>query len=489
MSKNSYKSIAKANILFGGVQIYNILISVLRSKAIALLLGPEGMGIMGLFNSTLDLVKSATNMGLQTSAVREVSIAKNTRDYGKIQEIKTVLSKLVWITGLLGVLFTFIFAPYLSKFAFGNESYILHFRILSITLLIYQLTVEHNVILQGMRELKLLAKANVIGSTLGLILILPIFYLKGLDAIVPSIIMTALITYIAVYYLSRNIKIKSLNIGIKDFVIKGKSMVIMGFMLSLTGFMDVIVSYLVKIAITNWGSVSEVGLYNAGYSIVLSYVGLVFSSIGTDYFPRLSATANDLQQCNLIINKQFALMILVLTPLILFFIAFAPFLLKLLYSSEFVSVSSMICWLVAGMIFRAIAWCPGFMYIVKNDTRLYLLIYIFTILIELSLFITFYYLYGLIGLGISFFIVNVLCALSSILITKWRYNCTYSFVSYKLMIYSIILTFAILGVSLIDSMLKYYLYCFLLLISIIYSWRGLNERLGISLYLKNKFLK
>lgn len=490
MSENSYKSIAKANILFGGVQIYIIIISILRSKAVALLLGPEGMGIMGLFNSTLDLVKSATNMGLQTSAVREVSISNNTQDYKQIQEVKTVLSKLVWFTGILGVLITFIFSPYLSEFAFGNKSYTVHFRILSVTLLLFQLTVHYDVMLQGMRKLRLLAKANIMGSTLGLLLIVPLFYWKGYDAIVPAIILTSLISYIVVYSVSRDIKISSVNIDIKDIFIKGKGMIVMGILLSLTGFMDVIVSYLVKIAITNWGSVSEVGLYNAGYSIVLSYVGLVFSSIGTDFFPRLSAASKDPKLYNSIINQQFELIILVLTPLILFFIAFAPFFLYLLYSLKFVEVSAMICWLVAGMIFRAVAWCPGFMYIAKNDTKLYLLIYSLTILVELILYITFYYLYGLTGLGISFLIMNFLCALSAIVITKWRYGCMYSLASYKLMIYSILLTATALGVSYLDSVIMQYItYIFLILISIICSWRGLNKRLGLNYYIRNYFLK
>ena len=80
MGNFTYKSIAKANSIFGGVQLINILISVVRSKFVAIFLGPSGMGMMGLFQSTLDLIKSATNMGLNTSAVRDVSIAYNTND-------------------------------------------------------------------------------------------------------------------------------------------------------------------------------------------------------------------------------------------------------------------------------------------------------------------------------------------------------------------------------------------------------------------------
>ena len=66
---NSFRSIAKANAIFGGVTFYNILISVAQSKVVAILLGPAGYGLMGLFNSTLDLIASLTNCGLQNSAI------------------------------------------------------------------------------------------------------------------------------------------------------------------------------------------------------------------------------------------------------------------------------------------------------------------------------------------------------------------------------------------------------------------------------------
>lgn len=483
---NDYRSIAKANILFGGVQIYNIFINIIRSKIIAVLLGPEGMGIMGLFNSTLDLVKSITNMGLQTSAVREIALAEKDKDASKISNVSYVLSRLVWYTGFLGVIVTFFFAPYLSEFAFNNRGYTIHFRILSSTLLIYQLTVHYNALLQGLRRLRLLAQANVIGSTIGLIIIIPLFYFWKYDAIMPSIILSALILYIAARFSAKDLKFLPLSMQWKKVFVYGRQMIVMGILVSLTGFMDVIVSYLVKIVITKWGSVAEVGLYSAGYSMVLGYVGLVFSSIGTDYFPRLSAVSEDKLQYNQLINKQFELLVLVLTPLILLFIAFSPYLLQLLYSSEFTSISVMICWLTSGMIFRAIAWCPGFMYIARNDTKLYLTIYIITIIVELILFVGSYYLWGLNGLGISFLLMNFLNSLSSVLITKWKYGCQYSRVSYRLMMLSVIAIGICLAASYWENIGRFVIYGLIMIPFSTFSIKELDKRLNILHSFKNK---
>ena len=52
----SYRQIMKATSLFGGVQVFQIIIAVVRSKFVAILLGPSGMGIVGLLTSTTGLV-------------------------------------------------------------------------------------------------------------------------------------------------------------------------------------------------------------------------------------------------------------------------------------------------------------------------------------------------------------------------------------------------------------------------------------------------
>lgn len=70
---DSYSHILKYTGIFGGVQGLSILIGLVRNKFAALLLGTAGMGLVALFNSTINMVVSATNFGIPTSGVREIS--------------------------------------------------------------------------------------------------------------------------------------------------------------------------------------------------------------------------------------------------------------------------------------------------------------------------------------------------------------------------------------------------------------------------------
>ncbi len=121
--QSSYRNIMKATSLFGGVQVFKILIAIIRSKVIAILLGPVGMGIEGLFNASTGLISSASNFGLGISAVRDIAEANESQNPSKIARTIAVLRKLVWFTGIFGALLTLILSSYLSQISFGKENY------------------------------------------------------------------------------------------------------------------------------------------------------------------------------------------------------------------------------------------------------------------------------------------------------------------------------------------------------------------------------
>ena len=71
--EDSYSHVLKYTGIFGGVQGLNIVIGLVRNKIIASLLGPGGMGLASLFNTTVNFISQSTNFGISFSAVRHVS--------------------------------------------------------------------------------------------------------------------------------------------------------------------------------------------------------------------------------------------------------------------------------------------------------------------------------------------------------------------------------------------------------------------------------
>lgn len=174
--RKGYRTAFKATSLFGDVQVVTILIGILKSKLVAVWLGATGFGIMGLFNSSISLISSITNLGLQSSAVREIATISADNDILKFSRLIKAISRWVWFTGLFGALVTICLSPWLSRLIFNSDKFVFSFALLAVVVLLTGLYSNHYALLQGTRKLKFMALANVYGALVGFICSVPMFY-------------------------------------------------------------------------------------------------------------------------------------------------------------------------------------------------------------------------------------------------------------------------------------------------------------------------
>ena len=102
-NENSYGHVLKYTGIFGGVQGLNILISLVRNKLVALLLGPAGMGLAALFNSVVNFVSQATSFGISFSAVRHLSEIFDSGDSVRIRTFVNTVRAWCAVAALLGM--------------------------------------------------------------------------------------------------------------------------------------------------------------------------------------------------------------------------------------------------------------------------------------------------------------------------------------------------------------------------------------------------
>tara|TARA_B110000046_G_C13025697_1_gene413923 strand:+ start:752 stop:2233 length:1482 start_codon:yes stop_codon:yes gene_type:complete len=478
--KSSYRQIMKATSLFGGVQVFTIIISIIRSKFVAVLLGPAGMGIVGLLQSTLGLVASITNFGLRTSAVKDIAAAVGTNNLTRVALVVTVMRRLVWITGLLGAFITAVFSSWLSQITFGNTDYTFAFIWLSVTLLFNQLSSGQSVVLQGFRKLKLLAKSSVIGSFIGLLVTVPLYYFYDERGIVPVIIISSLTTLLLTWYFSRKVAIDKVEVDIAQTIKEGKQMLILGFMISLSGLLTVAFSYIVRIYINSTGGLADVGLYGAGFAIISTYVGLIFSAMATDYYPRLSGVATNVKKRTLLINQQAEIAILIIAPILIGFLIFIKWVVILLYSTKFIAINAMIYWAAMGMFFKAVSWAMAFLFLAKGSSKLFFWNELIVNIYMLGFNLLGYYLWGLTGLGISFMVSYVLYLLQVYIITKIKYKFSFTINFIKIFLVQFILAIlAFITIHFISEFNSYIIGVLLIVISSWYSFKELDRRLHL----------
>ena len=487
--KDSYKQIFKTTSIFGGIQVFNILISILKSKIIAVLLGPAGLGLISIFNSTSALIASCTNLGISVSAVKSIATEGASKDENRRNTIIAVVNKLVWVTGFFGFLVTIILSPFLSKISFGNYSYTFSFALLGISLLGLQVSNGQITILQGLRKVKLIALSSLIGAIFGFFISIPLYYMYGADGIVPSLVLSSLAAVITSWYFLKKVQIPSIDINFSTLKKEGTSIIKLGFLVSVAVIFPAMVGYLVRLFIANIGNIEDVGLYTAGFAIVGTYVGMVFSAMSTDYYPSLSEVSNDNTKCTQKINQQILISILILTPILITLIVFIKLGIIFLYSGKFLGTIKMIQWAALGVFFQAFSWCIAFVFLAKGDSKIYfwneLIPNIYMLIINCSC----YYIAGLEGMGVSFLIGYILYALQVFLVAKKRYG--FKFDVHILKICTILLSlliFAFLVVYFFNTRIQYSIGSVIIVFSFYYSLRILNDKISFSASLKNKFM-
>ena len=477
--KKGYQTTFKATSLFGGVQVVTILIGILKSKLVAVWLGATGFGIMGLFNTSISLISSITNLGLQSSAVREIATVSAENDILKFSRLIKAINRWVWFTGLFGVLVTVCLSPWLSRLIFNSDKFVISFALLAIVVLLTGLYSNHYALLQGTRKLKSMALANVYGALVGFICSVPMFYFFRESGIAYALVFSALSITLVSYLYARRIKTVKVNQTFKESFVIGLPTVKLGFMMALSNISVLFVQFIVKTFITQYGSLTDAGLYEASWAINAQYLGLVFTAMSKDYYPRLSQVSGDNQKMMSAVNQQGEIAVLILAPMIIAMVVFLPFVINLLYSGDFMDIVPMTKWLLVGSILKAGSWAISFVFLAKGAGKIFLFNELGVKCVTLPSYLLGYAFAGLLGIGYAF----VFCYFSYFIwvafIAFRRYKIIYSsvFLRILLIICFFLFFYAVSEAFFPTVFLRYLIGCIITFIVCIYSFLELKKRL------------
>lgn len=454
---SNYKSIFQTTFVFGFVQIFNIVVKVVLNKIVAILLGAEGMGVIGIYHSAINLIKTGSGLGISQSAVRDISEANTCGDYDRFSRIISVTNRVIIFTAILGVIITIAFSPLLSKWYFGNQAYTIAFIWISVVVALNILSEGQLAILKGMRQLRGLAKASIWGSLVGLLVAIPFYYFYHSGGIVPSLIITAFASLFFSNLYVRKIKYTRIKLAIKEVWNSAKPMVKMGIALMLVSFISALFDMIIAAYISNTGSLTDVGYYNAGSTIITGYFGIVITSMSTDYYPRISAVYNDNEKLTAEMNRQSETGLIMVYPLVVLFVFLSPIFIDLLYSKEFVETNKYTDYAIIGTVIIVVSNCMGMILLAKQSSK----VFIWSVIIQRSVLIGIYMVgyktLGLMGLGLAYICTGIIHLVFMVYILNHYYRIGLSSKVKKLLIIVITTTVISIFVRKIDIIFLRYL--------------------------------
>lgn len=403
-----YSNIFKTTFLFGFVQVFKAIVGIVKNKLVAILIGPEGMGLLGIFTSTIQMIQTGAGLGINQSAVRDVAEAKGSGDNERVSRIVKVTNRIVLFTGLLGCLVTLILSHYLSVWTLGGTGYTLSYCVLAIVVAFNIINEGKQALLKGVRHLRALAYASMIGTVVGLVTAIPLYYFFGGDGIVPELLIASILALLVSQYYVNKIPTEPVSLSLKETFEDAQPMIRMGVALMFVTFLGTITSFAVNAYIRSQGGLTDVGYFSAGSYILNAYFGMIITALMTDYYPRIASVNQDNSKIQDELNKQSMVSVVLCCPLIVLFIALMPLFVTILYSSEFIPTLD---YLKFGIFWTVITICSNqvdMILIAKNNSRVFMTISVIVRAVQLLLCIVLYKYFGLLGLGISYGMLGVL---------------------------------------------------------------------------------
>ncbi len=414
----SYRSILKSTSLIGGASVINVLIGMVKIKFVAILLGPSGVGLLGMFVQIVGVMRTASGLGLSTSGVRQVAEAVGTGDDEQIARTVKTLRRTVWMSGGAGMLAMVLACVPISVISFGNSAYALPIAFLGITILLAAITSGQVCVLRGTRRISDLAKISVIGAANGTLISIPCFYLWGDRGIVVSLVLCAVASLVTSWWFARRVEIKNIVLTWSHSLVESRRLLSLGVGIMGGGLVTALSTYVIRVVLLRQFDLNDVGIYQAAFALSGVLVGFVLSAMGTDYYPRLTAVAKDNTQVHLMVNEQTEISLLLALPLLVAMMIFAPAIIRIFYAETFVTAVPILRWCLLGVLGQVLSWPLGIVMLAKGKGRLYFFTQFAAAVFHVATVYWFSIIYGLNGAGIAFMALYVFHTVVTLLVSR-----------------------------------------------------------------------
>ena len=318
-----------------------------------LLLGTAGYGVMGFYMTISDLVRSIAGMGVNTSGVRQIAEAAGSGEAQRLARTVITLRRVAFYTGALGALLLLIFCRQVSRLTFGDEHHARGVALISLAVFFGDVSAGQAALVQGMRRIADLAKMSVLGAVYGTLFSIPIvyyYYRQGMaeKGVAPSLVCVAAMSILTSWWYARKVKVERVKVTLQETLGEVSALLKLGIVFMSTGLMTFGGAYLIRIYLRHEISLEAVGLYQSAWMLSSLYIGVILQAMGADFFPRLTAVADNNPECNRLVNEQAEVGMLMASPGIIATLTFTPIVISLFFSSKFGPAVDLLRWTCLG---------------------------------------------------------------------------------------------------------------------------------------------
>lgn len=475
---NTFDHVLKYTGVFGGVQVLKMLASVVRNKLTAAFLGGSGMGLISVYNSITEFVVCSSNLGVPLNATRRSSELLEEGDEARLRHFVMVVRTWVLLTALLSVVICSLLSPLVSYILFEQEySHWPQVMTMIPVVVCFLLAEGECAVLKGLRRVRQVAVVESVIALCTLLLTVPFYYVMGMRGVVVGLICSGLASLLAHFWFSLRIAPYRVRLFDLSVLREGWPMVTKGIPYVLAGVSTAALGMAIPALIQWSGSLADVGYYRMGYALMVGYAGMAFMALEADYYPRLSSANGNAVRFNRTINQQIEVCVLIVTPFLIPFIMLLPWIIRLLFTAEFLVATQMTVMSAFYTFLRGIMLPVSYSSLAKGDSVLFLVMEVVSNLVAGLLFWWLYGHWGLTGAGVALSLSALFDVVCVLLVYGHCYGCRVAASTWRLCaVQGLCLSVAVASCLQSDAWLRYGVGACLFAFSLTYSVRLMSRR-------------
>ena len=392
---------------------------MVRTKIAAVYLGTLGLGLMGTYSSIAGMVVALAGAGIGNSGVRQIAEAVGAGDQAQIARTVLTVRRTALVAGSAGTMLLIALAGPVCEWTFGDRTRTLPLAVLSVTIVLNTVAGGQAALVQGLRRIGDLARMSIIGTLIGTITAIPMMMIWGQGSIIAILVTSSVITTLTSWYYAKRAAIRCPPMPWRKSCAEAVPLLTLGIAFASSGLMSSGAAYLTRAILIRHLDLEATGLYGAAWSLSSFYVGFILGAMGADFYPRLTAVSKDHGQVNRLVNEQTEVALLLALPGLVSTLAFAPWILRALYSPEFLPAGEVLRWQVLGLGLRVVSWPIGFILLATANARMFFVSELAANCVHVSLVWAGVLFWGLTGAGIALLGLYVFHVLLMALLARW----------------------------------------------------------------------
>jgi O-antigen/teichoic acid export membrane protein len=255
----------------------------------------------------------------------------------------------------------------------GNAARADQIGLIGIGVLLALISTSQIALLQGLRRIRDLGLVTVLGAVAGTAAGLLAVWMQGQDGLIWFVLVQPLTAaLVALYFTNKIPRPTTLRFSVHRIWSIWRPMVILGGVFMLGGLATMATLLLVRAKIVQDLDLEAAGYFAASWGITMQYVGFLLGAMAADYYPRLTEIIQQRDKANTLINDQMQIGLALGGPILLILIGLAPWVVSLLYSSEFSPATELLQWQSVGNVFKLASWPLGFAFVAAGRSGLFL---------------------------------------------------------------------------------------------------------------------